>query len=149
MYFSFMMVRTENHSGGTKYTFNPRMTTNTRHLQRICPVLRRSSLRCLLPSVYGLMGFPQRHPDLSLKRPEPGLSARVQTFCIRLIKLWNHRSARTGAHDTPGVCFHTFSVTDLYEFAWTVDPRMRNGRGQKVWPPPPGRDGGQNWTVDK
>lgn len=145
MYFAFMMVQTENHSGGTKYTFNnPRMTTNTRHLQRICPVLRSSSLRCLLPSVYGLMGFPQRHPDRSLKRQEPGLSARVQTFCIQL-KLWH-----TAAHgQVPPTYLSTHSVWRIF----TNLPELLIPGWEtvacKVWPPPPGRDGGQNWTVDK
>lgn len=137
MYFSFMMVRTENHSGGTKYTFNPWMTTNTRHLQRICPVLRlRSSLRCLVPSVYELMGFPQRHRDLSFKTPRAGPQRPCSDVCIRL-KLLAHRSTRTGAHNTPGVWFHTFSVKDLYESPELLIPGWKKTVACKarIWPP--------------
>lgn len=117
MYFSFMMVITENHSGGTKYT-------NTWRLQRICSVLHRSSLRCLLPSVYGLMGSSQKDRDLCLKHPEPGDSAVLRH--LHPIKALAHRSTWTGAHDTPCIYFHRFSVKDLYEClnCWSHDENL-------------------------
>lgn len=139
MYFSFLMVRTENHSGGTKYTCNPWMTTNTRRLQRIAPVLRRSSLRCLLPSVYELMASSQRDRDLSLKRRSQA-TALCSDFCIR-IKLW-HCAARGQVPATRPSYISTDSVLRITN-AWTVDPTMKKCHVQSTTVTA-GRDGGQN-----
>lgn len=143
MYFSFMMVITENHSGGTKYT-------NTWRLQRICSVLHRSSLRCLLPSVYGLMGSSQRDRDLCLKHLEPGDSAVLRR--LHPIKALAHRSTWTGAHDTPCIYFHRFSVKDLYEClnCWSHDEKLsraKHDRDRRTrWRTELDSDKSQAWT---
>lgn len=74
---SSMMVMTENHSRGAKYTYNPWMTTfsNTWRLQQNCPAPRCSSLRCLLPSVWKLVALSHRYRATPSKQPEPDDSA--------------------------------------------------------------------------
>lgn len=124
MHFSFMMVITENHSGGT----------NTRRLQRICPFPRRSSLRCLLPSVYGLMSLSQWYRDLTQA------TAPCSDICIRL-KLW-HTAAHGQVPMTPPAYITTGSVLRILINAWTVDPTMQNLRAKY------GRDRWTRWRTE-